>query len=161
MKHSSTRREFAALFPALLALAATGDAAAQFTGPEGKGPKPKQADLTPVASGSYRPGPGYGTLPKRVSHRYVIGMLLAGNVRLEMHETIQEVGAEHEPVDTHRHSEIWLVQRGQASLFINGLEHRMEAGDVGIVNAGDKHWIKNVGTTELAYFVVTVGPPEP
>ena len=150
------------MLPALLVLGAVGgEAEAQFTGPEGKDPKPKQADLKPIVSGTYRPGPGYGSLPKRVSHRYVIGMLAAGNIRLEMHETIQDPGAEHEPVDTHLHSEIWLVQRGVASLFINGTEHRMEPGDIGIVNAGDKHWVKNMGGTELAYFVVTIGPPEP
>ena len=87
-------------------------------------------------------------------------MLTAGNIRLEMHETIQEPGAEHEPVDTHKHSEIWLVQRGSAVLWIEGVEHRMEAGDVGLVTAGDRHWIKNTGSGELAYFVVTLGPPE-
>jgi len=148
------------MVPALMLALKAGTAEGQFMGPDGKGEKPKQAELKPVVSGTYKPGPGYGSLPKRVSHRYVMGTLLAGNIRLEMHETIQEPGAEHEPVDTHLHNEIWLVQRGSASLFINGTEHRMEPGDVGVVNAGDKHWVKNVGTTELAYFVVTLGPPE-
>jgi mannose-6-phosphate isomerase-like protein (cupin superfamily) len=36
----------------------------------------------------------------------------------------------------------------------------MEAGDVGLVCAGDQHWIANAGPGELAYFVITVGPPE-
>jgi mannose-6-phosphate isomerase-like protein (cupin superfamily) len=36
----------------------------------------------------------------------------------------------------------------------------MEAGDVGLCCAGDEHWIANKGDTELAYFVVTAGPPE-
>ena len=98
-----------------------------------------------LSSGTFSPGPSYGSLAKRVSHRYLIGMLLAGNIRLEMHETIQEPGALHEPVDTHKHNEIWLVQRGSAVLFINGVEHRMEAGDVGLVTAGDKHWVKECG----------------
>ena len=157
------RREFAALMPALLAL---GSAQAQepvvpaVAGPAGKDPKPTQAELKTLISGTFSPGPGYGSLPKRVSHRYLIGMLTAGEIRLEMHETIQEPGAEHEPVDTHKHNEIWLVQRGTAALFINGVEHRMEAGDVGLVTAGDKHWVKNIGQGELAYFVVTLGPAE-
>lgn len=161
------RREFATLAPALLAMAALlPRAEAQdpivpaVAGPVGKDPKPTQSQLKPLPSGTFAPGPGYGSLPKRVSHRYLIGMLTAGNIRLEMHETIQEPGAEHEPVETHKHSEIWLVQRGQASLFINDVEHHMNAGDVGLVNAGDRHWIKNIGEGELAYFVVTVGPPE-
>ena len=130
-------------------------------GPPGEDPKPKQTELKQLTSGTFSPGPGYGSLPKRISHRYLIGMLKAGDTRLEMHETIQEPGALHEPVDTHLHNEIWLVQRGTAALSINGVEHRMEAGDVGLVCAGDKHWVRNIGTTELAYFVVTLGPPEP
>lgn len=160
------RREVIAMMPALLALAAGGEAGGQQTvvpavpGPEGKDPKPVQKELKRLESGTFQPGPGYGSQAKRVSHRYVIGMLTTGNIRLEMHETIQEPGAEHEPVDNHLHNEIWLVQRGVAALYINGVEHRMEAGDVGLVTAGDKHWVKNIGTTELAYFVVTLGPPE-
>ena len=153
------RRDFAALAPALLSLTTFADA--QFTGPAGKDPKPSQAELKQLQSGTYKPGPGYGSLPKRVSHRYLIGTLAAGNIRLEMHETIQEVGAEHEPVDTHLHNELWMVKSGSASLFVNGTEHPMAAGDIGLVCAGDKHWIKNVGDTPLTYFVVTLGPPEP
>jgi mannose-6-phosphate isomerase-like protein (cupin superfamily) len=52
------------------------------------------------------------------------------------------------------------VKTGVATLYINGTEHRMEAGDVGLVCAGDQHWIANGGDTVLSYFVITVGPPE-
>lgn len=142
------RREFAVGLPGLLALAA--GAEGQKTGSE----------LKTLASGTWKPGPGKPAQAKRMSHPYVGGMLKAGNIRLEMHETIQEAGAEHEPVGTHLHNEIWCVQRGTATLFINGTEHTMEAGDVGIVCAGDEHWIKNAGPGELAYFVIAVGPPE-
>ena len=163
MKTPINRREFSAALMALAAASHAGSqsgAVAPAAGPAGKDPKPTQAELKTLASGTFSPGPGYGSLAKRVSHRYLIGMLNAGNIRLEMHETIQEPGAEHEPVDTHKHSEIWLVQRGSAVLWIEGVEHRMEAGDVGLVTAGDRHWIKNTGPGELAYFVVTLGPPE-
>jgi mannose-6-phosphate isomerase-like protein (cupin superfamily) len=87
-------------------------------------------------------------------------MLAAGNIRLEMHESVQQPGAPHEAVGTHKHSEIWLVQRGVGTLYLNGTQYKMEAGDVGLCCAGDEHWIANFGDTELAYFVVTVGPPE-
>ena len=87
-------------------------------------------------------------------------MLKAGNIRLEMHESVQQPGAPHEAVGTHKHSEIWLIQRGTATLYLNGTEHTLETGDVGLCCAGDEHWIANKGATELAYFVVTVGPPE-
>ncbi len=111
-------------------------------------------------SNTFTPGPAYGSQPGRVSHRYLAGMLAAGNIRLEMHETIQDPGAEHEPVGTHLHNELWLVREGTAELFINGTTHRMEAGDIGLVTAGDKHWIRNAGPTRLIYFVVTLGAPE-
>jgi uncharacterized cupin superfamily protein len=149
------RREFASMVPALLSLTALlpkdGEAQAA-TSPS--------APLPTLTSNTFHPAPASGSNSGRVSHRYLIGMLAAGNIRLEMHETIQQPGAEHEPLGTHKHNEIWCVQRGIASLYINGTEHRMEAGDVGLVCAGDQHWIKNNGPTELAYFVITLGPPE-
>ena len=83
-----------------------------------------------------------------------------GTIRLEMHESVQPAGAPHEAVGTHKHSEIWLMQRGTATLYLNGTEHTMEAGDVGLCCAGDEHWIANKSDGEIAYFVVTVGPPE-
>ncbi len=118
------------------------------------------AELKTLSSGTFKPQPAKTPGTPRVSHSYLLGMLKAGNIRLEMHETIQQPGAEHEAVGTHLHNEIWCVQRGTATLYINGTEHTMEAGDVGLVCAGDQHWIGNKGPGELAYFVVTVGPPE-
>ncbi|ADW68483.1 Cupin 2 conserved barrel domain protein [Granulicella tundricola MP5ACTX9] len=118
-------------------------------------------ELKELSSGVFKAGPEKkGSQAKHVSRAFGSGLLKAGNIRLEMHESMQDAGAEHEPVGTHLHNEIWFVQKGTASLFINGTEHTMEAGDVGLVCAGDKHWIKNVGDGELSYFVLAVGPPE-
>lgn len=170
------RRDFTALLPALIAATALlpESAAAQKaqgtmdkpvmgepTPGSANGNKPKGAVTLPmVASSVYTPGAGYGSLPKRVSHRYVLGMLKAGNIQLEIHETIQEPGALHEPTDKHLHNEIWLVKEGTAELTINGVTRRMNAGDIGIVNAGDLHYVRNAGDTRCTYFVVTLGPPE-
>ena len=77
-----------------------------------------------------------------------------------MHQTTQEIGAPHEPLETHLHSEIWFVQSGIVELTVNGTAHRLEAGDVGICVAGDKHYIQNAGETPATYFVIAVGPPE-
>lgn len=154
------RREFASIVPALLAIggilpiAAEGQAAPAAAGPVA----PHQ--LKELSSGVFKPIPGKGMQGGHESHAFLSGMLRAGNIRLEMHESVQQPGAPHEAVGTHKHSEIWLVQRGVGTLYLNGTEHRMEAGDVGICCAGDEHWIANAGDTELAYFVVTVGPPE-
>lgn len=151
------RREFAASLPALLALAGVAEGQV--------GAKPK-VELKTLTSGTFKPGatpapsPAATGTPGRLSHPYIRGMLKAGNIQVEMHQTIQQPRAVHEAVGTHLHNEIWCVQRGVATLYINGTEHRMEAGDIGLVCAGDQHWIGNAGDSELAYFVITVGPPE-
>jgi mannose-6-phosphate isomerase-like protein (cupin superfamily) len=168
------RREFSTLLPALLAATAllpevkaqqqgTMDHPVMGTPTPGppNGNKPKGVNvLSTLTSGVYRPGAGYGSLPKRTSHRYLLGMLTAGNIQLEIHETIQEVGALHEPTDKHLHNEIWLVKEGVCELTINGVTRRMESGDVGLVTAGDLHYVRNAGDTQCTYFVVTLGPPE-
>jgi quercetin dioxygenase-like cupin family protein len=133
------RREFGTLLPALLAFGAlsTEEASAQA----------KTSELPVIESGVYKPSAPHGSVPERMSRSYLTGLLKAGNVRLEMHETTQEVGAPHEPV-------------GTVELTTNGVARRMVAGDVGICVAGDKHFIANVGDTKATYFVVTVGPIE-
>ncbi len=155
------RREFTGLLPALLAAAGLSaekaEALAQATAGAAAGPA---RELKELSSGVFKPQAGRGMQGGHESHQFLTGMLKAGNIRLEMHESVQAPGAPHEAVGTHKHSEIWLVQRGVATLYLNGTEHRMEAGDVGLCCAGDEHWIANAGDTELAYFVVTVGPPE-
>ena len=164
------RRQFAALLPALLAArplsaqqAGTMDHPVMgepTLGPP-NGNKPKgDVKLPTLVSGVYTPGAAYGSLPKRKSHRYFLGMLEAGNIQLECHETIQEAGALHEPDDTHKHNELWFVQEGNCELTINGVTRKMKAGDVGLVCAGNHHYIRNSGDTQCTYFVVTLGPPE-
>jgi quercetin dioxygenase-like cupin family protein len=158
------RREFASIVPALLAIGgvlstrAEGQVAGQAGPPAGGTAAPRQ--LPELTSAVFKPQPGRGMQGGHESHQFLTGMLKAGNIRLEMHESVQQAGAPHEAVGTHKHSEIWLVQRGTATLYLNGTEHTMEAGDVGLCCAGDEHWIANKGDQELAYFVVTVGPPE-
>lgn len=164
------RRAFSQLLPALLATLSLEDLTAHAQEPDDHptmgtptvdpgGTKPK-GELPELVSGVYTPGPGYGSLPKRKSHRYLIGKLKAGNIQLEMHETRQEVGALHEPIEKHLHSELWLVREGTCELTTNGVTRRMVAGDVGLCVAGDLHYIRNAGDTPCTYFVVTLGPPE-
>jgi quercetin dioxygenase-like cupin family protein len=148
------RREFAAKVPALLAMGSLLPLEAA-----GQTAKPP-AELKQLTSGVFKPSAPKAGQEGHTSQSFLTGMLAAGNIRLEMHESTQQPGAPHEAVGTHKHSEIWCVKSGVATLYINGTEHRMEAGDVGLVCAGDQHWIANAGSTELAYFVITVGPPE-
>jgi hypothetical protein len=94
------RREFAALLPALL----TGSALAP-------GVAKGQSSLPVLESGVYPPAAAKaGSQAGHSSSHYLTGMLKAGNIRLEMHESTIQVGAQHEPVGTHLHSEIWLVR---------------------------------------------------
>lgn len=164
------RRTFAQLLPVLAGLAALspesapGQTSAEQTtmgqptvGPGGQKPK---GELPVLTSGVYSPGPAYGSQPQRVSHRYLIGMLKTGDIRMEIHETRQEPGTPHEPIGKHLHSEIWLVREGICELTTDGITRRMQAGDVGLCCAGDLHYVRNAGETPCTYFVVTVGPPE-
>jgi mannose-6-phosphate isomerase-like protein (cupin superfamily) len=155
------RREFASLVPALLAIGGLLENNAEAQAPQAAQPAPAAPrPLKELTSGVFKPQPSKGMVGGHESHQFLAGMLKAGNLRLEMHESVQQPGAPHEAVGTHKHSEIWLIQRGVGTLYLNGTEYTMQAGDVGICCAGDEHWIANKGDAELAYFVVTVGPPE-
>jgi quercetin dioxygenase-like cupin family protein len=145
------RREFAALLPVLLA----------GSGLVVEGADGQSASLPVIESGVFKPTPAKaGSMAGHSSSRYLAGMLKAGNIRLEMHESTIQPGAEHEAVGTHLHSEIWLVREGTAELTTNGVARTMVAGDVGICCAGDKHFVANTSDKPVTYFVVTVGPPE-
>jgi len=148
------RRQFACAVPALLA------STSLLTRTNAQAAAQRPSELKPLTSGIIKPGPVKAGQEGHTSQAFLTGLLSAGNIRLEMHESTQQPGAPHEAVGTHKHSEIWYVTKGVATLYINGAEHRMEAGEVGIVCAGDEHWIANAGPTELSYFVITVGPPE-
>ncbi len=148
------RREFAALMPALMALGALLPERAEAQAAPA-------AELPTVTSGVYPPKPGKPAPgAQRVSQSYLRGMLTAGNIQIEMHETTQQAGAPHEAIGTHKHSEIWLVREGTVNLMTNGVVRVMKPGDVGICAAGDEHYVENGGTTQCTYFVVTVGPRE-
>jgi mannose-6-phosphate isomerase-like protein (cupin superfamily) len=144
------RREFATLLPALLAGAALLPENAE-----------AQKQLQELQSGVFKPTPPKaGSQAGHTSSQFLAGMLAAGNIRLEMHESTIQPGAQHEAVGTHKHSEIWLMREGTADLMTNGMTRKMEAGDVGICIAGDTHYIANTSDKPISYFVVTVGPPE-
>jgi quercetin dioxygenase-like cupin family protein len=148
------RREFAVLLPVLLAGSALM--------PEGvEGQSSSSASLPAIESGVYKPTPTKpGSQQGHSSRHYLMGLLRAGDIRLEIHESTIQAGAAHEPVGTHPHSEIWLVREGTAELAANGVAKTMVADDVGICIAGDKHFISNTSNAPVTYFVVTVGPPE-
>ncbi|MDR3734475.1 MAG: cupin domain-containing protein [Acidobacteriaceae bacterium] len=146
------RRDFTTLLPAaMLSAAALLPEAAKAQSPK---------SYPPLKSGGFPPGPKYVQQSGRDSRRFFAGML-PDNIRSECHMTTIEPGTPHEPVNKHLHSEVWYCVEGTVSLNINGVEHTLNAGDVGLCAAGDLHYVTNIGKTRATYFVITVGPPEP
>jgi len=135
------RRDFAGMLVGVAALMAaqaegqSGTTAGTAPAAAGAGPRP----LKELTSGVFKPQPGKGMVGGRESHQFLAGMLTAGNIRLEMHESVQQPGAPHEAVGTHKHSEIWLVQRGIATLYLNGTEHTM-ATSIGSRTKATRNW---------------------
>jgi mannose-6-phosphate isomerase-like protein (cupin superfamily) len=146
------RRDFSALLPLLVAAPAFVEAQ---TSNSGTTPPAK------LQSGQFVEGPATGPSPAgRTQSRLLIGML-PDNIRLEAHVTTLAPGAPPEPINHHKHSEIWLVREGAIALTTAGTTRAVKAGDLGLCIAGDEHTVANASKTEPAsYFVVTVGPPE-
>lgn len=149
------RRTFSALLPMLFAAPALA-AKAQAQTPASPAPAP----LARLASGQYLPGePSHPNSP-RVSRSFLRG-LLPDNIRLESHVTVLAPGASAEPIEHHKHSEMWFVREGTVTLMTAGITRTLKAGEMGLCIAGDDHSITNASKTEPAsYFVVSVGPPE-
>ncbi|MGD0295308.1 MAG: cupin domain-containing protein [Terracidiphilus sp.] len=152
------RRAFSALLPMLFAapaLAATAEA--QTSGSPAAANPPA---LPKLASGQYLPGEPQHPQSPRVSRSFLRGML-PDNIRLESHVTVLAPGAPAEPVEHHKHTEMWFVRQGTVALMTAGVTRTLKAGEMGLCIAGDDHYITNASKTEPAsYFVVSVGPPE-
>ena len=144
------RRNFAMLLPVL---AAGLPALAESQTPSSPAPP---ASTAPVETGVY---PGF-TPPEqftgRSGHSFFHGMLPT-EIGCEAHVSYLAVGAQHEPEEKHKHSEIWLVREGKVELHLNGVSRFLSPGDVGIAVAGALHWVANAGDTVASYFVLEVG----
>jgi mannose-6-phosphate isomerase-like protein (cupin superfamily) len=149
------RRQFSALLPMLFAAPALASKAVAQT-PASTAP----ATLPKLASGQYLPGEAQHPNTPRVSSSFLRG-LLPDNIRLESHVTVLAPGAPAEPIEHHKHSEMWFIREGTVTLMTAGVTRTLKAGEMGLCIAGDDHYITNASKTEPAsYFVVTVGPPE-
>jgi mannose-6-phosphate isomerase-like protein (cupin superfamily) len=149
---SMNRRIFAALLPAL---AAGLPALAEQNGTAQAGPASGTA-VEPIETGMY---PGFtppAEFTGRKGHSFFHGMLPT-DIGCEAHVSYLAVGAQHEPLEKHKHSEIWLVREGKVELMLDGTSHILAAGDAGIAVAGTMHWVRNAGDTVASYFVLEVG----
>ena len=136
------RRTFAALLPAL-----AGSLPVFAVDPKSEAQAGASAGAeTPVETGVFA---GF-TPPERINgrsvHSFFHGMLPTG-IGCEAHVSYLAVGAQHEPEEKHKHSEIWLVREGKVELRLNGESHMLGPGDVGIAVAGTMHWVRNAGDT--------------
>ncbi len=152
------RRSFAVLLPALLTaptLLADAQTPPAAAAPAGALPRLQSDDFPAFTPPSHFEG--------HASKRFFLGMLPGSdgdNIRFESHITYLEPGAKHEPVEKHKHSEMWLVREGTVELNLNGVSHTLRAGQVGLCVAGDMHYVRNAGTDQASYFVISIGPPE-
>jgi quercetin dioxygenase-like cupin family protein len=153
------RREFSAILPMLLAAPSLapvqGQSIAAQTTP------PPAAPLKKLSSGQFPPSAPHGpSNTGRTQVQYVLG-LLPDNIRLEIHATVLAPGAPMEPINHHKHTEMWFVREGQVALMTAGVTRTLKPGDMGICCAGDEHSVGNSSTTEpCSYLVLNVGPPE-
>lgn len=140
------RRNFTALLPALIASPSLVA-------------KDHATSLSELKSGEFPAHNPPAEMKGHDLHQFFIGML-PDNIRMESHISYLEPGTQHEPIEKHRHTEMWLVREGTIELYLNGTTHILSPGAVGLCVAGDMHWVRNAGNTRASYFVVTVGPPE-
>jgi quercetin dioxygenase-like cupin family protein len=153
------RREFSTLLPMLLAVPALAPAAEAKTNGVLQATTATSA-LPKLKSGQYVWGEAHNPQSPRVSHHFLAGML-PDNIRLEAHVTFLAPGAPKEPIERHKHTEMWFVREGAVTLMTAGVTRTLKAGDMGLCVAGDDHFVTNASMTDPAsYFVVSVGPPE-
>jgi mannose-6-phosphate isomerase-like protein (cupin superfamily) len=153
------RREFSALLPMLVAAPSLGSAQAQTA--QSAAQAAPHAPLETLVSGRYPPiAPEHPHQGPRMSQHFLLG-LLPDNIRLEAHVTHLAPGCPPEPIETHKHTEMWFIRDGTARLMTAGVTRDLAAGEMGLCIAGDQHTVYNASQTEpCSYFVVTVGPPE-
>lgn len=146
------RRDFAVLLPAFAA-GLPGFSEQKGAAQAGHG---AAAAATPIETGVYAGFTPPAEFAGRKGHSFFHGMLPT-DIGCEAHVSYLAVGAQHEPEEKHEHSEIWLVREGKVELMLNGVSHKLGAGDVGIAVAGTLHWVRNAGETVASYFVIEVG----
>lgn len=135
----ATRRELAALLPAL--------AAAQ-TVPAAKSKLPSKAYL-------------YEDLAVKESNgnksRAVLDGLTHTGYEVELHITELGPGLAPHAAHRHAHEEIVMLRTGALDVTIEGKTTRVTAGSVVYVASNELHGWKNAGETPAQYFVIALG----
>lgn len=72
--------------------------------------------------------------------------------KFEMHVTILNEGLPSHAPHTHAQEEIILLMKGDATMVINNVDHKISPGSVVFLAAGDLHGIRNTGVGQCEYF---------
>lgn len=161
-----SRREVCVSLPAL---AAIGTRAPQALALQQK-PAASSTPSTPAAgAGSLGPAHAiaYDAMPVRTmanggESRDIAHGTLATGETVNLHQSMQVVGATPNPLHVIQHTEFILVREGILEFqheFAEGkiVTERVEPGGVFYVAFGTNHTVKNVGNVPARYFVVAIG----
>ena len=80
---------------------------------------------------------------------------------LEVHETVLDPNAEPHPPHRHAGEELFLIVSGTMEFHLNGKRARLGPGSAVFVASNQEHGLRNVGTTPMQYFVITLGEKAP
>jgi quercetin dioxygenase-like cupin family protein len=76
---------------------------------------------------------------------------------VEVHETMLPPGKEPHPTHKHRNTEYVLIRQGTLDYLNNdGKPERVVPGDIIYSASNQMHGLKNVGTTNAHYFIVSI-----
>jgi quercetin dioxygenase-like cupin family protein len=137
-----SRRDLAALVPALAAAGARGALWAQ------------QAPVKKLPSKVYhsRQIPFDGD-DKKKGRQFFDGAEHSG-FRVEMHETTLGAGTQTHDPHKHEHDEVVILVEGTVEAYIEGRTETAETGCVLFFASNEMHSVRNVGTGPCTYYVV-------
>lgn len=136
---SLSRRELAALLPALAAAA--------------------PAPVTTLPSSTY---PFENLKVKENGEnrsRDVFDGLTHSGFHIDMHETELAPGKAPHGSHHHEHEELIMIRQGLLEVTISGKSTRLGPGSVAYVASNEEHGWRNVGDTQAHYFVMALGRP--
>ena len=133
-----TRRELAALLPALAA------AQAPARTDVGGSQTFRHEDLTPATNGP-------------LTSRQMLRTRTHTGYRVDIHESEIPAGQAPHPPHQHVHEELMLVRDGTMEVTIAGTTTRLGPGSCAYVASNQMHGWRNVGTGVARYFVLALG----
>jgi mannose-6-phosphate isomerase-like protein (cupin superfamily) len=155
-----TRRDVCVSLPALAAMGASPALVAQSGAVQGS-PTPSGPGTVGAARAIGFDQMPTRTMPNGGESRDIAHGTLATGETVNLHQSMQVVGAVPNPAHVIQHSEFILVREGQLE-FQHEVDGKMVSettgpGGVIYVAFGTKHALKNIGTVPAKYFVIAIG----